>query len=116
LGALLDWSKEAKEVIKQLTAGVNEINEKLVERVQIEGQYEHDGQQWTEAPAYATNVDKQRLHEVLGDRFYRVIGVTKYKVEDETRSDPEMRVRAMSCWEKLENGTTIKQKKVTDGD
>lgn len=83
--------QQAQLVIKSLDAAVKEVQGELKAKA-IKGDPQTiNGIRYETVDDWKTDWDGPKLHEVLGDKFYQVIGVTQYKVDALIKKDPELR-------------------------
>jgi len=115
IDSLLAWSERAKDAIKQLKAGVDEVQEVVKIRAQQEGSFESGGEVFTWEPSFSNELDKDRLIETIGaDEYVRRSSVTKKALDELARGNPELKSAIEKCWSKVASGMTLGRKKVEE--
>jgi len=83
--------QEAQLTMKALDAMVKEVQGELKAEAIKGTPREVNGIRYEAVDDWATDWDVIKLHDVLGDKFYNVVNVTKYKVDDVVKKDPELK-------------------------
>jgi hypothetical protein len=70
---------------------VDSVRGELLETAEVYGPQAFNGVEYAAVDQWATDLDMQRLHEILGPRIWSVVSPVAYKLEAELHQRPELK-------------------------
>lgn len=107
------WRDEAWMIAKQLQAGIDEVDAAILEKVWHDRDVTIGDTAYAIEQGWANRIDLPRLHDVLGARFYDVVGTSKAALERYASNvDPTTRSAIFACVEREAAGEKVSKRKV----
>lgn len=112
----LRWRDAANKVRLLLEKQVKEIDKGFADEAERAGRLTVGNTAWDIETDWRDQIDLHQLHDVLGERFYRVVTASKTSIGRETKNDgTDMVAAVQACIERVPVGTKITKKEKKDG-